>query len=80
MTEFEQIPTEARGYAMGQEAKRQGLICSPSTDPALTPFLTPIFSENVALMKAWIHGWQYEHGQMAADLYYGVGRKGANNG
>ena len=41
---------------MGREAQRQGMICAPSLDPTLIQHLTPIFSENVAILKARIAG------------------------
>jgi len=46
---------------MGKEAQRQGMICAPSLDPTLIQHLTPIFSENVAILKAWITGWTDEN-------------------
>ena len=46
---------------MGKEAQRQGLPCAPSLDPSLIQHLTPIFSENVAILKAWIAGWTDEN-------------------
>jgi hypothetical protein len=46
---------------MGREAQRQGMICAPSLDPTLIQHLTPIFSENVAILKAWIAGWTDEN-------------------
>jgi len=46
---------------MGREAQRQGMICAPSLDPTLIQHLTPIFSENVAVLKAWIAGWTAEN-------------------
>ncbi|MDO9531384.1 MAG: hypothetical protein Q7O12_04560 [Deltaproteobacteria bacterium] len=46
---------------MGREAQRQGMICAPSLDISLVQHLTPIFSENVAILKAWIAGWTAEN-------------------
>ena len=46
---------------MGREAQRQGMICTPSLDSTLIQHLTPIFSENVAILKAWIAGWTDEN-------------------
>jgi hypothetical protein len=37
---------------MGRKAQRQGMICASSLDPTLIQHLTPIFSENVAILKA----------------------------